>query len=649
MKKIYLLAFAAVLFAACSNNNPDEGNKLKVDPLEITAPNTGGDYTVTVTSPEAWTATCTESWLKVSPMKGEAGTTEVRIKINANKDAYEHGCNVVFQSGSETVYMVVTLAAKEPPYLNIASDMSYKAPKEGGTYTVKVESNIRWSASSNVSWAKVSKGVSQNNDNITITVDAATTPQESTATITFTSYGDNYAGEQYVVITRGGTDATSMSVDQKSIDAPAEGGNYTIQVNTTAQWRVYKSWELYWVTINGGEGSGNGSFSITVDPATSLDATSGIITIEEVRSDSYAPVVVQVEISRKGQPEATLSIYKKDFTVSGSGGVISVNIKSNYPWEATSNYNKYLSLSATSGEGNGTLVIIVKPATDDNDLYATVVISSVSDYGNESVTITIHRYPRNDYERFTVSTIYNLVGDKYVAKVQKVYFAKSNIGLQTSNKNLDTEWRFGKNQYDMTGELNTRILGLGEDGWLDLFSWGSGNHPLFTTDDDDDFADWGNNKIVNGDGYKWRTLSMKEWSHVVSSRRNAAALQGFGNINNVNGLILLPDGGLNSSTLHFKPGVSDYTTNTYSEAEWKQMEASGCIFLPAAGAILSVDKKRVIAGVNEYGRYWTCDAPEDNSHNAYVLQFDPSISNTPSIGEKEKNYLYSVRLVRDTE
>ena len=70
-----------------------------------------------------------------------------------------------------------------------------------------VESNIKWSASSNTGWAKVNKGVSVNNDNITVTVSPATTPEETTATITIAPYGEGEAaGTQQVTITRGSTE-----------------------------------------------------------------------------------------------------------------------------------------------------------------------------------------------------------------------------------------------------------------------------------------------------------------------------------------------------------------------------------------------------------------------------------------------------------
>ena len=167
-KKIFLFLLPALmLFAAgCKDKNlPEElPQTLSVNPELITCPDAGGDYTLTLTSPNgAWSATSNESWIRVTPSSGEKGTAEIRIKISPNKESAETKGEVTFTSGKETVQLPVTRAAKAAPYLRIVSDLELNTPKEGGIYTVQIESNIKWSASSNAGWAKVNKGVSVNN------------------------------------------------------------------------------------------------------------------------------------------------------------------------------------------------------------------------------------------------------------------------------------------------------------------------------------------------------------------------------------------------------------------------------------------------------------------------------------------------------
>jgi len=367
---IPFVCLVAVLLAACKNGEPEL--KIKVEPSVITCPDTGGDYEIEVTAANPWTATASESWIKLTPASGEGGTSTVRIKISANKESAESTGKITFTDGENTTELPVTRAAKAPARLTVVSETEIMTPKDGGEYTIQVESNIRWSASSNVSWAKVSKGVSQNNDNVTITVSAATAPEETTAVITIAPYGEGKdAGEQTVTITRGGTDATSMSVDPTKIDASSDGGSYTVNVSTTAKWRARTTWDVDWFKLGNTDGEGNGSFNVSIDPATSTG------------------VVSQVTVTRKGKAAASLSVSPLKIDAPATGGEYPVQIKSNYPWTASLVGAKYFSISTTSGDGDATMIVTVKPTTEEQEATGSITISST--FGGEQARINIHR------------------------------------------------------------------------------------------------------------------------------------------------------------------------------------------------------------------------------------------------------------------
>ena len=390
MKKLFIVLAAVMAVAMTGCKNEPDG--LSIDPSLITCPDVGGDYTINVVSPNgAWTASGTESWIRVTPASGEQGTTEIRIKITANKESAESTGAVVFTCGDEKVTLPVTRAAKAAPYLRIVSETEYNTPKEGGTYTVQVQSNIKWQIASTASWAKVDKGVSVNDDRITVTVSAATTPEETTAVLTVQPYGEGEeAGEQTVTITRGGTDATSLSLSWLMILAPEEGGPYTINVHSNAKWRVYKTWDMDWVEFTGAtEGENEGSFGISVAPATSVDMAKGILTVEEVRSDNYPPVKVELQVYRVGKEAASLSVNPTTVNATYEGGTFPVEIKSNYPWTATLYGVKIFSTSITSGDGDAVMNVTVKPTTEEKEYTGYITITS--SFGNEQARINIRR------------------------------------------------------------------------------------------------------------------------------------------------------------------------------------------------------------------------------------------------------------------
>ena len=177
-----------------------------------------------------------------------------------------------------------------------------------------------------------------------------------------------------------------------------------------------------------------------------------------------------------------------------------------------------------------------------------------------------------------------------------------------------------------------------------LFGWGTGNNPNKRSVDNKDyktFHDWGEN--IEG---AWRTLSRAEWNYMLFKRLNAKNKVGYGRVNNVAGLIVLPDNWVQPVGYTFRT-----EGNTYTISMWLQMEAAGAVFLPSAGCRLFNDDDNndgLFAG--ESGCYWS--STPDGSDNAYEVNFGDAgclgvfdydiLSNSRQFG-------YSVRLVRDVK
>lgn len=194
-----------------------------------------------------------------------------------------------------------------------------------------------------------------------------------------------------------------------------------------------------------------------------------------------------------------------------------------------------------------------------------------------------------------------LRGSFYVnsAHTQTVQFSQGN--LQYIGSASTPYWKFADNQYiwlgTSTGQNSTNInvdrdlFGYGANG----FNNGSAAYqPYSTSSDDSDYysmdlngsMDWGYNKIANGGNAlnQWRTLTHSEWGWLVYNSTNT---NGRSTVHGVKGVVVLPkdwDSNICSEFISGKsstwPGnvFNDNTTPT-----WSQMEAAGCLFLPAAG------------------------------------------------------------------
>ncbi|MBO7124536.1 MAG: hypothetical protein J6V74_01685, partial [Bacteroidales bacterium] len=157
-------------------------------------------------------------------------------------------------------------------------------------------------------------------------------------------------------------------------------------------------------------------------------------------------------------------------------------------------------------------------------------------------------------------------------------------------------------------------------------------------------ADWGvYNKISNGGNQagQWRTLTNEEWDYMVNTRANASSKNGIATVNDITGLILLPDNWVLPEGLTFTSGANgNFAQNTYTASEWSKLEAKGAVFLPAAGGRNGAD----VNDVGSDGCYWSSSA--DGGSGAYSLEFYSYYVYTYSSG---RHYGQSVRLVQDAE
>ncbi|MBR1564845.1 MAG: hypothetical protein IJ650_05805 [Paludibacteraceae bacterium] len=264
----------------------------------------------------------------------------------------------------------------------------------------------------------------------------------------------------------------------------------------------------------------------------------------------------------------------------------------------------------------------------------------------KGITYYVRAYATNskgtaygEQNSFTTSSPEGAISGLFsVNATKQVYFSKGNLQYQASTGT----WRFAEHQYDIIGEDNKNISDT-YDGWIDLFGWGTGSNPTLSTTSYSDygtFTNWGINKISNGGNTanQWRTMTSDEWDYLYSGRTNAANLRGQATVNNVHGYIFLPDNWSLPSGLSFTANANNWTTNTYSVADWTIMEQRGAVFLPAAGRRVGTG----LSAVGSYGYYWS--STPDGTDYAYYLNFysdyfSPQRSSFRFYGQ-------SVRLVR---
>ena len=231
-----------------------------------------------------------------------------------------------------------------------------------------------------------------------------------------------------------------------------------------------------------------------------------------------------------------------------------------------------------------------------------------------------------------------------VSETQQVKFSSGNLQYSKTAGTL----QFAEHQWDVLG---SKGVNWDEMDTFDVFGWGTGDNPTYERcEEGAKFVDWGINPIANGGEYKWRTLTKDEWHYVVMERPNAINLVAYGKVENVKGLILLPDAWEQPEGVQFT-SIADTVSvfsgsfdvknwketdlsllNVYDAASWQKMEDAGAVFLPYTSWNFSED------GNPTDGEYWSTE-------DGYM-----SISNSsiwPGRGCVVDAFEMSVRLVKD--
>ena len=247
------------------------------------------------------------------------------------------------------------------------------------------------------------------------------------------------------------------------------------------------------------------------------------------------------------------------------------------------------------------------------------------------------QYEFGSIEQFTTGSILG-GGEFSVSPTKKIIFSLGNLQYKAHTN----KWRFAPYQYCYIGDDNL-YFNPSDNDYIDLFAWGTGDNPLDSIKSD--FIDWGINITSPNDSIAWRTLSKDEWQYLILQRPNADSLIATAQVDGVNGLVLLPDHWAKPQEVTFKVGFSELwgssyyaQNNTLNASDWKKLEDTGAIFLPAAGYYL----QQYIYDVQYFGQYWT--STNSNDENAISFVF---YSGGRYINELSKTGRRSVRLVKD--
>lgn len=344
---------------------------------------TGGSISVTVTTPDKWTATSNQNWCTVNPESG-TGNAQLNISLSANTTASARNAIVTV----ETDYHRQTISICQ-----LASELDVSPSEvtldELGTFqTVTVTSVSPCTATSSETWCKVPSG--DFTGSFTISADKNVRTEQRTAVVTV----NNGNIQKTVNVTQVGhkfsfsvtpIDETGQSIDEIP-QFPVDGGSAKIRITTNDYWTV--SFDKNWCTISSTSGSGNREITLTTEANTTKKDRSGIVTIictNESGTEVYDKV--ELSISQNGS-ETILELLDgtspiDTWKIDGSAQTkqIKVTCKNegatdDVRWTVTSNNTRWCRVSTPGGTDGGIFEIIVDANTDGKVRTATIRVKA---------------------------------------------------------------------------------------------------------------------------------------------------------------------------------------------------------------------------------------------------------------------------------
>ena len=159
MKRILFCLMAALAFAGCTDEGPDDGGStgggstqpqpqttITLTTTDLNFTSEGGSQNVTFTSSGNWTAQVlndrANDWCKLTPASGAAGNGQITVTAAANATTDERSASIILKSG--TVQKTIKVTQKQKDALTVTAS-KFEVAAEGGPVAIEVKANVDFS------------------------------------------------------------------------------------------------------------------------------------------------------------------------------------------------------------------------------------------------------------------------------------------------------------------------------------------------------------------------------------------------------------------------------------------------------------------------------------------------------------------------
>lgn len=292
---------------------------------------------VAVKSNTRWQASSSVSWIKLTRTSG-SGNGSVGFKVNANTGSGSRTGRITIRTKGKSVSCTIKQNAKPVTLQTAVSSRNHPASGVKGM-SLKVKSNVSWTAKSNVSWIKLTRSSGSGNGSLVYNVTENTGSSARTGTITVSGKGKTAKCK----ITQA-KKTVQLQTAVTSRKHPASGvSGMTLKVTANVPWTATAN--VSWIRLTRSSGSGNGTLAYNVPENTGSSDRTGKITV------SAKGKTATCTITQYKKTKLSISASSRTFTSASASGKL-LGVTANVKWTAKSSAS-WIKLSKTGGNGNG--------------------------------------------------------------------------------------------------------------------------------------------------------------------------------------------------------------------------------------------------------------------------------------------------------
>lgn len=307
--------------------------------------NAASSESVSIEAMSDWRAECGQSWIDVSPMSGQAGSSRMTISVTDNIDEGTRVGYIYLYVGNDkkeeiTVTQNGTKLSVSPNELSFESVAS--------SNKITITANAPWSLSvpDDKKWVHIDKTEGTGNATVQVSVDANMSDKRD-ATIALKNKVGNTVSEVKVV-----QQAPLLTCVPRSLSFTILGGEGHLYLSGDVEWRADSP--DTWISLDktSGENPQLEDITVTVEKNPSTSEREGTVLFY----DKEGNVVLAIPIV---QSASAIAVSTSELQFSPSGSTESFQIETAESWSLTC--PDWLSLSDTKGRNSATITASATP------------------------------------------------------------------------------------------------------------------------------------------------------------------------------------------------------------------------------------------------------------------------------------------------